>query len=71
MTFVIHGTKEEIAALRAYGEAVREGRIQPPLIEWPLDLPPDTRTEEEKQADHEAFLEDWMAAMTEAIEDPV
>lgn len=61
-------TEEQRAEMESCMDDVSSGLITPEPI--PLELPPDTRTEEEKQADHDAFIEDLTRHMTKAIEDP-
>jgi len=65
VSYVIHLTEEQLAEYRAYREEIRNGRIKPALI--PTELPPDLRTEEEKQADHDRFLEHMILTLLRLV----
>lgn len=67
MTFVVYMTEEQRAEWKTYCDDVRSGRITPELI--PTEIPPDTRTEEEKQADDDAFVAEMIKHMEKAIDD--
>ena len=65
MSYVIYLSEEQLAEYRAYREEIRSGRIKPALI--PTERPPDLRTEEEKQADHDRFLDDLTEHMMKSL----